>query len=190
MHSLIINGSPRRDGSTGRLCKQFAKGFSDSGGTAAIVCLGDAQIAYCNGCCVCLETAECTIDDGMLDLVSMILTCDVLVLASPSYWGDVTAQMKAFIDRSRPLCEHVRGEYVGSGKAGVSIAVRAGSGVDDNLHLIRCFDHYFGHLGITPAGQLTIERVYAPHELTEEHAERAYDLGRCIGGQPINGADA
>ncbi|MFC1737227.1 flavodoxin family protein [Candidatus Hydrogenedentota bacterium] len=187
MHALIINGSPRRDGSTGRLCKHFARGLIDLAGTASIVCLRDMQIEYCGGCDACLDTGECVIDDGMLGLVSQILTCDILVLASPSYWGYVTAQMKTFIDRSRPLCEHVSRERAGNCKRGISIAVRAGSGVSENLCLVRCFEHYFGHLGIKPAGQLTIENVSAPQDLTEGHAQRAYELGRMIGSQQING---
>jgi len=85
MHALIINGSPKRAGSTGRICRQFARGLTDSGGTASIVCLGDVQIAYCNGCDRCLDTGECVIDDGMRDLARRMLACDILVLASPSY---------------------------------------------------------------------------------------------------------
>ncbi|MCP4640531.1 MAG: flavodoxin family protein [bacterium] len=182
MRALVINGSPRPNGSTARLCDEFARGIKDAGGTASNVCLGDATVSYCRGCDGCVATGECVIDDDMKELTREVLDCDVLVLASPSYWGDVTAQMKTFIDRSRPICEHVRGEYVGKGKRGVSIAVRAGDGNEENIHLIQCFDHYFGHLGIESAGQLTIEGVYAPQDLTGEHVEKAHELGRMVGG--------
>ncbi len=183
MHALIINGSPKRAGSTGQLCEQFANGLAETGGTARIVCLGDTQIGFCRGCGACLDSGQCVIDDGMGGVVKDLLACDVLVLASPAYWGDVTAQMKAFIDRSRWLCDHYQGKYVCEGKAGVAIAVRAGKAVGENLHLIECLDHYLGHLGFSPAGRLTVEGVQAPQDLTDEHKASAYDLGRAVGGQ-------
>ncbi len=181
MHTLIINGSPRKDGSTARLCEHFARGLTDAAGTVSTVFLGDVQIGYCRGCDACCDVGECANDDGMGDLARQILACDILVLASPSYWGDVTGQMKTFIDRSRPLCELVRGEYIGKGKLGASIAVRAGDGRDENLHLIQCFEHYFGHLGIEPAVHLTVEGVYAPQDLDDAYIESAYNLGRVLG---------
>lgn len=181
MKAFIINGSARRSGSTAILCECFSQGFTDSGGATSIVCLGEAKIAHCRACDVCRHIGKCATIDDMQELTSRVLECDVLVMASPSYWGDVTAQMKTFIDRSLPMCEHVAGKHVGEGKVGVSIAVRAGTDKGENLHLVRCFEHYFGHLGIAPAGTLTVEGVSAVEHLTEQHKCSAFELGREIG---------
>ncbi len=122
--------------------------------------------------------------DDMDTLLAELLSAGVVVIASPSYWGDVTAQLKTFIDRCLPLLDPR--SRLPAGQRGVAIAVRAGQSPGENQDLIDIIHHFFGHLGITPVADLTLEGVRRPEDLEEHEAEleRAYRLGLELGRQP------
>jgi len=68
---------------------------------------------------------------------------------------------------------------VSPGKVGISVALRAGSSVFENQHIIDTFKHYFGHLGIKPIAQFTAEDVRKLPDLKAMNLklEEAYNLG-------------
>lgn len=114
-------------------------------------------------------------------LVDKIMEADIIVLASPSYWGDVTGNMKVFIDRSLPLCNAKTGETpVPGGKIGIAVAVRAGRSKAENRHIVDTFEHYFGHLGIKMCAELTAEGVDNPADIRadRENIDEAFRLGK------------
>jgi multimeric flavodoxin WrbA len=117
-------------------------------------------------------------------LLEGILESDIVLLASPSYWGDVTGQMKVFIDRSLPLCNAKTGETpVPPGKIGVAVAIRAGQSKGENRHIVDTFEHYFGHLGIKMVGSLTAEGIECLADIRNsgEEIKESFMLGRNIG---------
>jgi len=61
------------------------------------------QIAPCNGCGGCERTGRCVIEDEMQRIYNQIDDADIIVLASPIYFYNVTAQCKALIDRCQAL---------------------------------------------------------------------------------------
>lgn len=99
MKILHISGSPRAQGNTTYLLDELQ---CLVGGE--IVRLSDYQIGPCTGCWACVNIGKCHIDDEMTTNISpSLLTADVIVLASPVFFNNVTAQMKLFIDRTWPL---------------------------------------------------------------------------------------
>ena len=96
---LIISSSPRKNGNSELLCKEFYEGAVESGHEAEIVRLAEKQIGYCKGCYVCRKRGKCVQDDDMLPLLEKIKKADVLVLATPVYFYTMCAQLKTFIDR-------------------------------------------------------------------------------------------
>jgi multimeric flavodoxin WrbA len=137
------------------------------------------KINYCKGCYKCLEAKKCCQNDDMAILLDAIMKSDIIVLASPSYWGDITAQMKTFIDRSLPLCDKTGKTIVPSGKIGISIAVRAGKTQKEAVHIINTFEHYMGHLGITSAASLTVTGVDCLDDMKKNKntLDEAYNIG-------------
>lgn len=64
----------------------------------------DLDIKYCLACNHCLQTSECSIqDDDMAMLADKMIASDAIVIGSPVYFGNVTARLKAIMDRTRPL---------------------------------------------------------------------------------------
>jgi multimeric flavodoxin WrbA len=183
MKAICIIGSPREHGSTAFLVDRIGDGMRVAGAQVQRFSLGQLRIGFCTGCRECEVTQRCVQRDDMDLLLEGILDSDIVLLASPSYWGDVTGQMKVFIDRSLPLCNAATGSTpVSKGKIGLAVAIRAGQSTGENEHIVDTFEHFFGHLGIRMAGSLTVEGVDALSDLENREAEleKAYLLGRNV----------
>ena len=180
MKAICIIGSPKENGSTAFLVDIIIDGMKSKNIDVSRFVLDKMNIHFCTGCVKCEVDRVCVQKDDMTALIDEIMHSDIILLASPSYWGDVTGQMKVFIDRSLPLCNAKTGATpVPPGKVGISVALRAGSSVSENQHIIDTFEHYFGHLGIKPIAQLTVENVGKLPDLKAINSklEEAYNLG-------------
>lgn len=97
---LVLSGSPRRNGNSDLLCKEFLKGAVDAGNNAEKIFLRDKNINYCNSCYYCEKSGgTCAIKDDMAEILEKIDQADVIVMASPVYFYSINAQIKALIDR-------------------------------------------------------------------------------------------
>lgn len=98
---LIISGSPRKGGNTDLLCDAFARGAEEAGGQVGKIFLADYRIDYFS------EADEQRVgnraneaEDDIPMLVDKMVRADVIVLASPVYYMNITGQLKTFIDRT------------------------------------------------------------------------------------------
>ncbi|MGN0053203.1 MAG: flavodoxin family protein [Bacteroides sp.] len=98
---LIISGSPRKGGNTDLLCDAFARGAEEAGGQVEKIFLADYRIDYFS------EADEQRVgnraneaEDDVPMLVDKMVRADVIVLASPVYYMNITGQLKTFIDRT------------------------------------------------------------------------------------------
>lgn len=98
---LIISGSPRKGGNTDLLCDAFARGAEEAGGQVEKIFLADYRIDYFS------EADEQRVgnraneaEDDIPMLVDKMVRADVIVLASPVYYMNITGQLKTFIDRT------------------------------------------------------------------------------------------
>ncbi|MDE7070193.1 MAG: flavodoxin family protein [Alistipes sp.] len=106
MKTMIINGSPRREGNTARMCRAFAEGVRSrrSDASIEIVNLYDYDFKGCRSCFACkLKGAatygKCAVRDAIAPVLEKALEADILVLASPVYLMDVTGVYKSFLER-------------------------------------------------------------------------------------------
>ena len=98
---LILNGSPRKNGSTASLIKAFTEGAISSGNEVREAYIHGMDIKTCLGCDTCMKTHTGCVqkDDGMAEIYKDLAWCDIIVFASPIYFGYFTAQLKTVIDR-------------------------------------------------------------------------------------------
>ncbi|ACL01811.1 flavodoxin family protein [Desulfatibacillum aliphaticivorans] len=97
---LLVGGSPRPNGNTDALLQSAAQGAEARGVPCTIVHLRDYQFSPCVGCEKCRKDKACTkLMDGMQLLYPLIEECRGIILASPTHHYNITAWMKAFIDR-------------------------------------------------------------------------------------------
>lgn len=184
MKAVCIIGSPRKNGSSALIIDKMIEGMNQIGVESKRHYLSEYSIEYCMGCKNCYKEGEvCVIKDDMDIIMSDIKTADIVVVGSPDYWGDITGQLKVFIDRNLPYCDtNDNREVIGDGKKGIAIAVRAGTRKEESMDIINSINHYYGHLGIIPMGEFTVERVDTLEDLLdkEDILANAFEFGRTI----------
>ncbi|KPJ69283.1 MAG: hypothetical protein AMJ45_00710 [Syntrophobacter sp. DG_60] len=103
MRVLGVYGSPRKGGNTDLLLDQFLKGASNSGHKIRKVYVRKLNISPCLACDECETAGKCIISDDMDSVYKALINTECLVLASPIYFCNVTAQIKILIDRCQAL---------------------------------------------------------------------------------------
>lgn len=96
---LGISGSPRRGGNSDTLLDKALEGASSVGAVTEKIFLNSMDFRPCQACGGCNETGACMIPDDMRRVYKSIERADAVIVASPVYFGNVTAQLKAMIDR-------------------------------------------------------------------------------------------
>ena len=101
MRIIGINGSPRKKGNTQALLQVAMK--SSKMKDTKLIHLADYRIRPCDGCGACWKTKKCPIDDDLEKVIHELIKSDAILVGSPVYYGTMSPQMKAFIDRSGEL---------------------------------------------------------------------------------------
>lgn len=100
MNIVVLNGSPHSDGNTKIMIESFVKGAEESGNIVTVVEAGQKKISGCRGCGYCFNhEGTCIQKDDMQIVLAELDQADLIAFASPIYWFDITAQLKAVIDR-------------------------------------------------------------------------------------------
>jgi len=135
IYVLCVYGSPRKEGNTEILVKYVADKFKSRGVNVDLVRLCDLEIRPCISCRKCVNNrGTCFIDDDMTKtVIPKLLLADGLVVASPVYFNNVSACVKAFMDRTWCLRGKLR-DIVGG-----SIVVGRGYGAELALAAIHAF---------------------------------------------------
>lgn len=99
---LLINGSPRKNGNTRQALEIVANALNKDGIDTEIVQLGGMPIRGCQACNGCrrMKNNRCVLDDGLNEILEKIWKADGLVIGSPTYFSNVSAETKALIDRA------------------------------------------------------------------------------------------
>lgn len=101
---IAINGSPRKDWNTGTLLQRALEGAASVGAKTELINLRELKF---RGCCSCFgcklkngpSYGQCAMKDDLADVLHKIDEADVLFIGSPIYWGDITADTRAFLER-------------------------------------------------------------------------------------------
>lgn len=122
MKVLGIAGSPRKRANSTVLLRQVLTGAETGGAETELIRPNKLNIAPCLACDGCLKNGRCTVNDQFQAVYDQILACDALVLATPVYFGAVSAQVKVLIDRCESFWKmtYVLGTPMPPGPAGRS----------------------------------------------------------------------
>ena len=100
---MIIDGGPRKNMNTAAMVQAFAEGAREGGAEVKVVRLYDIDYKGCRSCMACQlkdkRVPSCRFKDGLTDILAECAEADGLVLASPIYYGEVTAMARAFWER-------------------------------------------------------------------------------------------
>lgn len=180
MKVVAFNGSPRPKGNTAILLNLVLDELRDEGIATELVQVGSQPIQGCMACYRCAQNLDgkCSVtSDPVNDYMEKLIEADGILLGSPTYFSDVSSQMKAFIDRTG-LVARVNGNLlrrkVG---AGVVAVRRAGS-----IHAFSSLNYYFliGEMIVPGSIYWNMGIGGGPGEVTgdEEGVKTARQLGR------------
>lgn len=99
MKILGINGSPRRGGNTDILLDNALKGAQNKGAKVEKIVLNDLEFSPCHECENVSDDRFCIIEDDMQIIYGKVEEADAIILASPIFFGSLSAQTKMMIDR-------------------------------------------------------------------------------------------
>lgn len=124
---LGICGSPRKKSTYAALEEALKAAREEGDVETEIVELRGRKINYCIHCNKCLKDnmPNCTVySDGMDELYEKVYNCDAMLVASPVYEMNITAQLAAFFNRFRPTWVMLKNDpFFFSRKVGAAIAV-------------------------------------------------------------------
>jgi len=98
-----LSGSPRKNGNTEILIEEILNAAKEKGAQTKLYHLNTMSIKGCQGCYSCKDNGICVIKDDMQPLYKEIYDSDYLVIGTPIYMFQMTAQLKLFIDRTLPF---------------------------------------------------------------------------------------
>jgi multimeric flavodoxin WrbA len=141
MNVVAFNGSARKDGNTAILVNTVFKELKKAGIETELFQLAGKKIHGCIACGKCYQKKDkrCVVTNDILnDCIEKMVEADGIILASPTYFTDVSTEMKALIDRSGYVAranDHMFQRKVG---AAVVAARRAGA-----IHTFDTLNHFF-----------------------------------------------
>jgi multimeric flavodoxin WrbA len=106
MKVLVLSGSRNRQGKTAEAINAICRGVAKGGGSSEVVFLTELKLERCRQCNadgwgVCQSEHRCIIDDDFASVAGKVKTADVLVFASPVYFGDLSESILGFLNRYR-----------------------------------------------------------------------------------------
>ena len=140
MKLLAIVGSPRPKGNTNYLVDQALGEAARMGVETEKLVLSRYEVNPCLGHDDCASFKSCLQKDDAAWILEKFCEADGIILATPVYYYNVSAQMKAFIDRNYFLYKHAR-KY--KARAVGIIIVAEQMGIEDTLHTLRQFTDEF-----------------------------------------------
>jgi len=101
MKIACLLGSPRVKGNSATIANRFCSTAQGLGAEVKTFALNNLKYRGCQGCMACKTKLDrCALSDDLTEVLEAVRETDVLVLASPVYFGDISSQLKTFIDRT------------------------------------------------------------------------------------------
>jgi len=182
MKVVAFNASARKDGNTAILIRCVLSELQKEGIGTEIVQLAGRRIRGCTACRKCHEhkNKRCAIDDDFAnEAIEKMIEADGIILGSPTYFADVTAEMKALIDRAGYVARANSDMFRRKVGAAVVAVRRAGS-----IHAFDTMNHFFLISQMIVPGSIYwnvgIGRAIGDVEQDEEGLETMQVLGQNI----------
>ena len=177
---VILNGSPRRNGNTVAIVNEFIRGAKENGHHLTEFFLDSMNIHGCRGCFGghSSKVCPCVQKDDMQQIYPAVKNSDVIVLATPLYYWNMSGQLRTAIDRLFALEEGDGNLLRGHDRSSALLMAAEGHGFDD---VLLYYDHLLEHLKwnnlghVLAGGNFHIGDIAGKPELTQ-----AYELGKSI----------
>ncbi len=163
-----ISGSPKKAGNTEFLLNEALSTAEERGFETVRLLCSDLKVDFCTDCGDCSKGKACPKEDDMVKVLDLLEKASGIIVASPVYFGSVTAQLKTVFDRTIPLR---RQGFKLKDKVGCAIAVGGSrnGGQEKALDCVHAWMHihgmivvgdgaHFGGIAVRPAAEDRIGR--------------------------------
>ena len=141
MKVVAFNGSARKDGNTALITQQVLSELEKEGIDTELIQLAGMRIQGCTECSECFETHDkrCVVtSDSVNDYIAKMLEADGIILSSPTYFADITPELKALIDRAGMVAR--ANEDMFQRKIGAAVVTMRRAGA---IHAFDSINHFF-----------------------------------------------
>jgi multimeric flavodoxin WrbA len=141
MKVVAFNGSPRKKGNTYHCIQTVLEVLQKEGIATELLQLGGSDIRACKACYRCFEkrNEKCILKDGFNLLMERMVEADGIIIGSPTYFANVSPEVKALIDRAGSVA--IANNYLLRRKVGAAVVAvrRAGA-----THVYSSINYFFG----------------------------------------------
>ena len=180
MKVVAFNGSARKKGNTAILIGHVFKELEKEGIETELIELSDISIHGCIACMKCFDKRDqrCSVkDDNANECIEKMLDADGIILGSPTYFANVSTEMKALIDRAG-MVSRANGDMLARKVGAAVVAVRRAGAI----HVFNSINHFFliGQMIIPGSSywNLGMGRLKGEVENDEEGIQTMKNLGR------------
>jgi multimeric flavodoxin WrbA len=141
MKVVAFNGSARKDGNTAILIRHVFQELETEGIETELVQLSGSKIHGCIACMKCFKNKDqsCSVKDDITnDCIGKMLDADGIILGSPTYFANVSTEMKALIDRAG-MVSRANGDMLARKVGAAVVAVRRAGAI----HVFNSINHFF-----------------------------------------------
>ncbi|HPD61604.1 MAG TPA: NAD(P)H-dependent oxidoreductase [Thermodesulfobacteriota bacterium] len=163
MYILGIQGSPRKQGNSSTLLSVFLAEAQQCGSETFTLEIASKKIHPCIGCGTCEREGFCALQDDMQEIYPLLRKADVIVVATPIFFYNVPAQLKALIDRCQTLWSrkyiHKISDPGHQWRKGYVLAVGATKGKNLFVGLMLTMKYFFDAAGADYSDSLTFRKI-------------------------------
>ncbi len=180
MKVIAFNGSPRKNGNTNRALEVVLQEIAKEGIDTELVQMGCEDLAPCQACNVCVQKKDRKCkrkDDKVNEWIQKMIEADGIIIGSPVYFGSMTAQTKAFVDRVG-FVNRANGNLFRR-KVGAAVTVNRRAGALATFQSINDF-FLIGEMVVVGSSYWNVINALKPGDIEqdEEGLRTMQDLGR------------
>jgi multimeric flavodoxin WrbA len=181
MKIVVVLGSPRPEGNCAILAQKVCDAAEGQGAEVQKYFVNKMDFKACQGCESCKTTSDqCILEDELTEVLGAIKKADILVLASPVNWGDISGRLKWFFDRAYSYLNPDFSSRLPSGKKAVLILLQAELDEGELNYLFPRYERWLKLYGFSPIYRLRATGVRFPGDIKRQTRilEQAAALGR------------
>jgi len=147
---IAVVGSPRKGKNTDLMVDYAIEGLNKKNIEVNKYYLGSSNISTCTGCEYCIKAGNCSIKDDVTEIIDNMKKADGYIFASPSFNYNMTAQMKALLDRTFCLNDYSNGwkSRLSPDKKAIIVGVCAGDTKESMGYTVEGISKPLSELGV------------------------------------------
>ena len=171
MKIVAVLGSPRPQGNSSTLARAFLKAAGERGAEITEYLLNQMDFQGCQGCGGCKTKSQtCILEDDLTPVLQAVRDADLLVLASPVYFGDISGQLKCFFDRTYSFFNPDFSCRMPPGKKVVMVLTQANPEEAEFADIFPRYQRWFKWFGFKSSHLLRVTGVRDPGEVASQAA--------------------